>query len=51
MESSLKELAGYRLTRAKEMLSASKSNLEIVIQTFRRDSIFYKRVFEDRNFR
>lgn len=29
MESSLKELAGYRITRAKEMLSASESNLEI----------------------
>lgn len=29
MEGSLKELAGYRLARAKEMLSASKSNLEI----------------------
>ncbi|MCM1266334.1 MAG: HEPN domain-containing protein [Bacteroidales bacterium] len=29
MESSLKELAGYRLERAKEMLSAAESNLEI----------------------
>lgn len=29
MESSLKELAGYRLERAREMLSASESNLEI----------------------
>ena len=29
MESSLKELAGYRLARAKEMLLASESNLEI----------------------
>lgn len=29
MEVSLKELAGYRLERAKEMLSASESNLEI----------------------
>ena len=29
MESSLKELAGYRLARAKEMLSASESNLKI----------------------
>ncbi len=29
MEGSLKELAGYRLERAKEMLSASESNLEI----------------------
>lgn len=29
MEGSLKELAGYRLTRAREMLSASKGNLEI----------------------
>ena len=29
MESSLKELAGYRLARAREMLSASESNLEI----------------------
>ena len=28
MESSLKELAGYRLARAKEMLSASESNLK-----------------------
>ena len=28
MESSLKELAGYRLTRAKEMLSALESNLK-----------------------
>lgn len=29
MEGSLKELAGYRLDRAKEMLFASESNLEI----------------------
>ena len=29
MEGSLKELAGYRLARAKEMLSAAESNLEI----------------------
>ncbi len=29
MEGSLKELAGYRLERAREMLSASKGNLEI----------------------
>ncbi|RKJ00675.1 HEPN domain-containing protein [bacterium D16-54] len=29
MESSLKELAGYRLERAKEMLSASESNIKI----------------------
>ena len=29
MESSLKELAGYRLKRAKEMLSASENNLKI----------------------
>lgn len=29
MESSLKELAGYRMARAREMLSASESNLEI----------------------
>lgn len=29
MEDSLKELAGYRLKRAKEMLSASECNLEI----------------------
>ena len=29
MEASLGELAGYRLERAKEMLSASESNLEI----------------------
>lgn len=29
MESSLKELAGYRLAKAREMLSASESNLEI----------------------
>lgn len=29
MEGSLKELIGYRLARAKEMLSASESNLEI----------------------
>lgn len=29
MEGSLMELAGYRLTRAREMLSASKDNLEI----------------------
>ena len=29
MEGSLKELAGYRLERAKEMLSAEESNLEI----------------------
>lgn len=29
MEDSLKELAEYRMMRAKEMLSASKSNLEI----------------------
>lgn len=29
MEGSLKELAEYRLTRAREMLSASKDNLEI----------------------
>lgn len=29
MEASLGELAGYRLERAKEMLAASKSNLEI----------------------
>ncbi len=29
MESSLKELAGYRLARAKEMLSASESNIKI----------------------
>lgn len=29
MEGSLKELAGYRLARAREMLSASESNLEI----------------------
>lgn len=29
MEGSLKELAGYRLERAKEMLSAAESNLEI----------------------
>ena len=29
MEGSLKELAGYRLERAKEMLAASESNLEI----------------------
>ena len=28
MEGSIKELAGYRLDRAKEMLSASESNLE-----------------------
>ncbi len=28
MEGSLKELAGYRMERAKEMLSASESNLE-----------------------
>ncbi len=28
MEGSLKELAGYRLARAKEMLSAAESNLE-----------------------
>lgn len=29
MEGSLKELAGYRLEKAKEMLSASESNLKI----------------------
>ncbi len=29
MESSVNELAGYRLARAREMLSASESNLEI----------------------
>ena len=29
MEDSLKELAGYRLARAKEMLSAAECNLEI----------------------
>lgn len=29
MESSLKELAGYRMERAKEMLSAAEGNLEI----------------------
>lgn len=29
MEGGLKELAGYRLERAREMLSASESNLEI----------------------
>lgn len=29
MEGSVKELAEYRLTRAKEMLSASESNLGI----------------------
>lgn len=29
MEGSIKELAGYRLERAREMLSASESNLEI----------------------
>lgn len=29
MEGSLRELAGYRLDRAKEMLSASESNLKI----------------------
>ena len=29
MEGSLKELAGYRLEKAKEMLSAAESNLEI----------------------
>lgn len=29
MEGSLKELAGYRMDRAKEMLSAAKDNLEI----------------------
>ncbi|WP_304975547.1 HEPN domain-containing protein [uncultured Acetatifactor sp.] len=29
MESSLKELAGYRLARAREMLSASEGNLKI----------------------
>lgn len=29
MEGSLKELAGYRLERAKEMMAASESNLEI----------------------
>ena len=29
MEGSLKELAGYRLERAKEMLSASENNLKI----------------------
>lgn len=29
MEGSVKELAGYRLARAKEMLTASESNLEI----------------------
>ena len=29
MEGSLRELAGYRLARAKEMLTASQSNLEI----------------------
>ncbi len=29
MESGLKELAGYRMDRAKEMLSAAKDNLEI----------------------
>ncbi|MCM1087501.1 MAG: HEPN domain-containing protein [Muribaculaceae bacterium] len=29
MEGSLEELAGYRLARAQEMLSASESNLEI----------------------
>ena len=28
MDGSLKELAGYRLARAREMLSASESNLE-----------------------
>jgi len=28
MESSLKELAGYRLARAREMLSASEGNLK-----------------------
>lgn len=28
MENGLKELAGYRLERAKEMILASKSNLE-----------------------
>ena len=29
MESSLKELVGYRLARAREMLSASEGNLKI----------------------
>ena len=29
MEGSLKELAGYRLERAKEMLLASENNLKI----------------------
>lgn len=29
MESSLKELAGYRMEHAKEMLSAAEGNLEI----------------------
>ena len=29
MEGGVKELAGYRLARAREMLSASKGNLEI----------------------
>ncbi|MBD5525380.1 MAG: HEPN domain-containing protein [Lachnospiraceae bacterium] len=29
MEGSLKELAGYRLERAKEMLSAAENNLKI----------------------
>ena len=29
MESSLKELAGYRMERAKEMLSAAEDNLKI----------------------
>ena len=29
MEGSLKELAGYRLERANEMLEAAKKNLEI----------------------
>ena len=31
MEGSLKELAGYRLERAKEMLSASENNLKTEI--------------------
>lgn len=29
MEGSVKELAGYRLARAKEMLSAAECNLQI----------------------
>ena len=44
MEGSLIELAGYRLERAKEMLTASEGNLEIghLIENQIGDSVYEK---------